>query len=174
MPKTYTTVPAVAAGDAILASSYNTYQKDNVNNLIVPPCARVTVNATEALTSGTALSWDVESYDTDGIWTSGTPKRLTVQTDGIYLFVLNWISQVTVSTCNSHELAINISGASYAMERVTTSVIANEYIIHSISTIISLNAGAYGEAVLSFNGGTHTALFDGRNNFSCHWLGRTS
>lgn len=173
MPKTYTAAGSATAGDVYTASAHNVIVTD-VNNFIVPPCARVTVSATEALTSNTALSWDVESYDTDGIWTSGTPKRLTVQTDGIYLFVLNWISQVTVSTCNSHELAITLNGGAYAMERVTTAVAANEYIIHSISVVISLVAGTYAEAVLSFNGGTHTALNDARNNFSCHWLGRTA
>lgn len=38
----------------------------------------------------TPLTFDTAEFDTDGMWSSSAPDRLTINTPGFYLFVLEW------------------------------------------------------------------------------------
>lgn len=48
--------------------------------------AHVEVTTADSIANDTLsiISWDAEVYDTDAIWASGTPTRLTVPSDGKY------------------------------------------------------------------------------------------
>jgi hypothetical protein len=48
--------------------------------------ARVYRSSDQSISTSTdtALSFNTEQYDTDGFWTSGTPTRITIPTDGYY------------------------------------------------------------------------------------------
>jgi len=47
-------------------------------------CYRSTTQTIAASTT-TALSWDTEISDTDGLWDAGSPTRFTIQTAGVYI-----------------------------------------------------------------------------------------
>lgn len=86
MPKTYTTVPAVNTGDIYQAADYNSYTRENVNNMIVPPMARAYLNTDSGVANATnlALFFNQEDFDTDGMYTAGA-AIMTIQTAGVYL-----------------------------------------------------------------------------------------
>lgn len=87
MAKTYTTVPTKSTGNTVSTSDWNTYVRDNLNNLIVPPSVSVKRASAQSIsnTTWTAVSWDTELWDTDSMWSSTpNPTRLTIGTTGLY------------------------------------------------------------------------------------------
>lgn len=180
MPKTYTTVPAVAAGDAILASSYNTYQKDNVNNLIVPPACRVTLGSNiSPYTTGASIAWTSAPFDTDGMWSSGTATRITIQTTGLYVVTFSGqTSQASGSalTIGAPQIAIDGTNVSQAYFRS----LAAGGTMFSISGIFSLTAAQYLTFNVEHEGGTTYTVAGGSGvargvtRAEAVWIGRTS
>jgi hypothetical protein len=57
-----------------------------VNNLIVPPAVSCLRSTTQSIANGTDtfVTWPIEVYDTDGMFTAGS-DTVTIQTAGIYL-----------------------------------------------------------------------------------------
>lgn len=49
--------------------------------------ARVSLGAAQSLASATltAIEFDTEEFDTDGLWTVSSPTRLTITLDGVYV-----------------------------------------------------------------------------------------
>lgn len=84
----YTTVPDKAQGDVFSEAMWDTYLRDNINNLIAGPACRARrAAATTSLANDTLsiLSLDVEDFDTDGMHDNATdPSRITIQTAGRY------------------------------------------------------------------------------------------
>ena len=85
MAKTYTAAGTVVAGDVYTAAAHNIIVTD-VNNLIVKPMARASrsTDISIANATATALSFSVEDFDTDGMYTAGN-AIMTIQTAGVYL-----------------------------------------------------------------------------------------
>ena len=82
MAKTYTTVGTVSAGDVYTAAAHNIIATD-VNNLTVKPAVSVyRSSALTSYTSGLAITWQAEHYDTDSMWSSGS--GITIGTTGLY------------------------------------------------------------------------------------------
>lgn len=173
MPKTYTAAGSATAGQVYTASAHNVIVT-NVNNFIVPPAARIRVTGNRAITSAADFAWDGTSYDTDGMWSSGSAARLTAQTAGIYLVVLNVVDQVTVANCTSNSVEIFFNGVAAAGNRSLTTITINEFIITSVSFMASFAVSDYVTARIQFAGGTHTMLNDTRASLSATWVGRTS
>lgn len=84
------TVPVVTP----MAAGY-TVQSSDMNNLAAAcsfllgkPCAQVVATTARsgipATSGGAATEFDSASFDTDGMWNSNAPRRLTVQTPGYY------------------------------------------------------------------------------------------
>lgn len=89
MAKTFTTVPDKSAGDVFTEAMWDTYVKDNGNNLISPPMCRVYNNAAISVANGTfqALTFNAERFDNDAMHsTSVNTGRITIATAGVYLF----------------------------------------------------------------------------------------
>ena len=84
MAKTYTALGTVAAGDVYTASAYNTMATD-VNNFIVPPSVQLirSTNLT-SYTSATDITWSSAAYDTDSMFSAGSPTQITIGTTGLY------------------------------------------------------------------------------------------
>ena len=142
---------------------------------IVPPSAYVYNTAGKTVTSGNSFAWDVELYDTDNMFTSASSTtRLTCKTAGIYVAAASVIIQITGTTCTNHEFGIYLNGNPVAQERSQVSVVAGEYIIHSVSFMRTLVVNDYLECACTFSGGTLTRILDGRNWFSATMLGATS
>lgn len=112
MAKTFTniTVANATAGNAILASDHSS-AFTTLNSHTVPPMAKVKRDGTsQSITPGVSayVAWNNSSaeIDTDGMWSSGSNTRLTVQTAGVY--------QVTWG------IAVAWSGVSYHSDLVLT------------------------------------------------------
>lgn len=78
----------------------------------VRPAARVRRTTTQSITpSGTfvPISFDTEIFDTDAIWTVGSPTEFTINTDGIYIFggCGLWAANGT----GTRELAFRLNGS---------------------------------------------------------------
>lgn len=74
------------AGTPILSADWNTYVRDNILFLANPPACRATHNTTQSLTDNVeaSVTFNTESYDTDGMFAGGAPTRITFATAGIY------------------------------------------------------------------------------------------
>jgi hypothetical protein len=81
MAKTYNTISTFTSGQVLTAAQMNAIGT-NVNNYRVPPLVRLRKNANQNVSGLTILSWDVEDYDTDDMWASGT--TITAKTAGVY------------------------------------------------------------------------------------------
>jgi len=55
---------------------------DDVNSM--RSTVHVTKSGTQAINGLTAISWDVEGWDSDAMWSVGVPTRLIAPIDGIY------------------------------------------------------------------------------------------
>lgn len=142
---------------------------------IVPPSAYVYATGAKSVTSGSGFAWDAELWDTDNMFTSASSTtRLTCKTAGIYMVNACAIIQVSGTTCTNHEFGIYFNGNPVAQERSQVSVVAGEYIIHSVSFTRNLAVNDFLECVCTFSGGTLTRILDGRNWFSATMLGATS
>lgn len=76
-----------------LRSVRGNYMGEDENNVLDKPRAFVYRSATHNVsTGGTAntITWDQLVYDTDGMWDSTRPTRLTCRTAGIYLWT-GWV-----------------------------------------------------------------------------------
>ena len=83
----YTTPKTYNVGDVLTASDMNTYQRDNISYLYNVPTCRVYNDANIAIPddTATALTFNTERWDTDGIHnTSTNTGRLTCVTAGVY------------------------------------------------------------------------------------------
>lgn len=177
MAKTYTAAGSATAGDVYTAAAHNVIVTD-INNTIVRPAVRAKLTGGKALTSGNAISWDSIAsvgFDTDSMWSSGAPTRLTVTTPGIYLVVCNILTQVTVATSSNWTVSVRYNAGTYSETSSYETIPLNGFVETSVTALINApNSGDYFDVTYSFTGGTHTALNDSRNSFSAVWLGRTS
>jgi len=80
-PRTYT------AGETITSTILNTHVRDNLNGIVSPPYAyvRATTSTTLVSSGWTEISFNTEVVDTDTMYTSGSPTRLTAKTAGLYV-----------------------------------------------------------------------------------------
>lgn len=85
MAKTYNTIGTFTSGQVLTAAQMNEIGT-NVNNYRVPPMCMARLTNTPTLTTGTStfITWNSESYDTDGMF-SASSESITAQTNGIYL-----------------------------------------------------------------------------------------
>lgn len=61
--------------------------RDALNFLLSPPRCSVTVTNSQVISTGgrpVAYTWDTEELDTDEMWSSSAPTRITFNTPGLY------------------------------------------------------------------------------------------
>jgi hypothetical protein len=82
---TIPTIPTMPAGYIAQAADMNNLAYA-VQFLLGKPISRVyDTTGTQAITTASVLvTWGAASFDPDGMWSSGTPTVLTVQTPGFY------------------------------------------------------------------------------------------
>ena len=178
MAKTYTAAGSATAGQVYTASAHNVIVTD-VNNLIVPPSCQVarTTDLT-SYSSGAAISWTTTpTWDTDGMFSSGTPTRVTIQTAGIYL--ITFYAYVTgTATMTQIDPRIKIDGTSIAESLAV--IQGGNLAVHTITVVSSLNAAQYVEFDVSITGGSAYVINGGaadsfeRSKASVTWIGRTA
>lgn len=109
------TAPATwVTGEVVTAAKLNEQVRDNMSALRSASVAQVGTVATTAITTSTwtSISFAFEVYDTDGIWTAGSPTRLAPTVAGFYRVSgsVNWASDATLT--GSREARISFNGAS--------------------------------------------------------------
>ena len=178
MAKTYTAAGSATAGEVYTSSAHNVIVTD-VNNFIVPPmCRAALTSAINPYTSNTDISWSTDSsgggFDTDGMWDSGQPARVTFQTAGVYIVTFGY---------NVNHSGTITQREGYIRSSVGGAFLADDYLIGSfttaiqntITTTINAAAGDYVTARFACTGGSSISIQAGERSFlSAVWVGRTA
>lgn len=92
------TIPIMAAGYVATATDMNNLAYA-AQFMLTKPIARVhdTVGTQAIGTGTTTITWGAADFDPDGMWNSGSPTQLTIQTPGFYKMSY-MLSGGTVST----------------------------------------------------------------------------
>lgn len=190
MPKTYTalTVANATAGNAILASDHSA-AFTNINNLRVPPAARIELTSNVAVANNSHTDFTgftstnaSEVVDTDGMVTlSGTASAITVQTTGLYavsaqaIFATNGTGNRLLRIVRSRSgTLVSIASALQPSQSVSPASL-------SVSGIGSFEAGDLIRfMVLQSSGGSlnlqavDTDEQYGRTHLAAAWIGQVS
>jgi hypothetical protein len=178
MPKTYTAAGTVSAGDVYTAAAHNIIATD-VNNFIVPPTcqARVTTTITGYVDGSDITFNTTAAFDTDGMFSSGAPTRITVQTSGLYVvsFIGGYDGVATITRALT-QIKKNGGGAIVQQEVFGNSTSGS----FSTSAILNLNASDFLTVGLSFAGGSAYRVIGNateatsQTRLTATWIGRTA
>ena len=181
---TYVAPSTVVAGQTYGASAHNVIVNDiidhesRINDLTVPPSAllRRTTDLT-SYTSGSAISWSSAEWDTDGMFDSGAPTKITIQTSGLYL-VSFYVHVTGSATITQVQMDINVNGGQVHVDVVPPYNTTSAYL--GRSTVVKLNATDYITGGIFFFGGSNYtikgagSLGISYSRLSATWIGRTS
>jgi len=184
MAKTYTSVPSVSTLATYPSATYNTYTAQNINNLIVPPACHVSRSTALAINNvvETQITWTVEDYDTDGMFTASSTD-ITVQTAGMYHLNAGVFFAANVTGSRYIHITKNGTSSTYAVASASTMGLttAGAPTTLNCSTVVSLAASdvirvlVYQASGGSLNvGGAPTSIDNGTTFCSVTWIGRTS
>ena len=177
MPKTYTAAGTVAAGDVYTAAAHNIIATD-VNNFIVPPMcqARVTTTITGYVDGSDITFNTTAAFDTDGMFSSGAPTRITIQTSGLY--VVSFVGGYGGSATITRALAqIKKNGGAISQQEAFGTNVGGSF---STAAVFNLSASDYLTAAVSFAGGSaytvqgNATETSGRTRLTATWIGRTA
>ena len=172
-------IPTPFAGQRAFVSGTNVnYQYNGTawvspQALSVPPMVRLTGPAGTAYTSANDVSWNTTpAYDTNGMFASGSPTRITIATAGVYLVVAQF--RPTFGGTNTDiEARIKVDGTQAAWQE-------NPGISNSlggcwaqVSLVTSLTATQYLTASINLVGATGI-LMNTASWFSATFMGKTA
>jgi hypothetical protein len=179
MPKTYAdlTVANATAGNAILASDFATLFENSNGYRKPPSCHVYRTSDLTSYTSGTAITWQAEAHDTDGMWSSGT--NITIQTAGIYLcvFKVQTAASGTAMTYAAPELLISGTvAAQFYNASVFSGIVSQSVLTYVASFAATTTIGAQvlvaGATSYTIKGGTLNTT--NASSLSVTWLGQAS
>ena len=149
----YTTKKTFSTGAVLTAADMNTYVSDNVdwNHELIKaweggvPAARVSCSTSfeVAGSATTAIVFDTEVLDTDGIWEVAAPTKLTCKTAGVYLITGN------VKFAQAQNIIIEVNGNAVAYYSDTSTETPK-----TITTIYPLAVNDYAELFVKNAAGT--------------------
>lgn len=98
----WTNPSTAVSGEVLTAAVWNSDVRDNVKFLARPPSVRVERDATQSLDNSTwtEISFDVEAWDTDTMWSSTAATKVFAKTAGKYL--VTGIGSFAASTAGSN------------------------------------------------------------------------
>lgn len=179
MAKTYTAAATAIAGQVYSAAAHNVIVTD-VNNFIVPPSVCVQRTAGTAYTNGSVVTWDTTAgWDTDGMFSAGSPTLVTVQTTGLYL--ISWVLRVTCTTASMTAIRPYVqidAGSSANYVSYPSDTTTSAYCTGSFTA--SLTAASTVKMYIDLaGGGTYTlagssSVDSTRSRMILTWIGRTS
>lgn len=122
-----------------------------------PPRVRVRTNAAETSTSGAThvVSWDVQDFDTDSMWSSTAATRIKFTTPGTYLVhcTMNWNDS---ADGGARQLLLRRNGGDFIdIDIVEPSTVAHR---QSLTTLYEFTSTMYVEVVVSQNSGSPVAI----------------
>jgi len=97
------------AGETVTSTVMNTHVRDNLNAIVSPPYAYIrATTATSVGGSGYAnISFNTEVFDTNGLYTSASPTRLTIATAGLYMLAGGYSLALTAGTLATAHFSVN-------------------------------------------------------------------
>ena len=105
----WTTPRSWSAGETVTSTILNTHVRDNLNAIVSPPYAYI--RATTATSVGGSayanISFNTEVVDTDGLYTSASPTRLTIATAGLYMLAGGYSLALTAGTLATAHFSVN-------------------------------------------------------------------
>ena len=156
------------------ADQFRTVGANNYSARIVPPACRAKRTDNTSYTSGAALSFDLEDFDTDGMHDTVTNNdRITIQTAGIYLVVFNYTFNYS-GTLTKLQANLNVNGSALAYNMQVGSATGN--IAGTFPFLYSYSASDYISVSVILTGATSITNASGSSttSLSATWLGRTS
>lgn len=133
------------------------------------PAARVIRGSSPSQAeSGQPLNWGAEVFDTAGLYEGASPARLTAPVAGIYQVNASAIVS-SLSSGALADLTLRVNGAdNAATERGVEHGFG--FVMDAASTLVSLDAGEYVDAVI-FHNSTATPLLLPESSFTMSWVG---
>jgi hypothetical protein len=178
--KTFSTVPDKSAGDVFTEAMWDTYVKDNGNNLIVPPSCTLYRSTTQSVATGGSwveVLWDAETHDNDGMHSTSTnTNRITPTTAGLYLFIVQ--VAFAVNATGSRYLGMGLNGNNENMGSVgPVTPSGSDYCRMTLSCLQAMNGTTdYVSAkVIQTSGGALNILADATGpavKFQALWAGK--
>jgi hypothetical protein len=170
MAKTYNTFTNVATGDVLTATNFNNLLTNTANYRVPPMCRVYNTGNISPYSSLSAITWDNENFDTDGMHSTSTnTNRITVTTAGIYLFVLR--VNVTATTFSGWP-NLRKNGTSVMIGPQTDASDGGNFHMQA-SLVIEMAVNDYIDAAVGIGGSTGTVAINGGTSNNGSWLAAT-
>jgi hypothetical protein len=169
----YTSIPTVASGN-VIDPAWGNLVDTNLDFLANPPSCRVTKAALQTITTATATAilFDTERYDTDGMHsTSSNTSRITFTTAGLYTVGGNIRWQA--SSTGTREIYIRLNGTT-AIGYALTDIDSIIQQIQQVTTIYKFAAADYVELMVQHSNGADLNVEKANNyspDFWATWIG---
>ena len=174
-------------GEVVTAAEMNSNVRDPINFLISPPRCLLTTSAGATFSSNASptviTQWDTPLVNTDGIWSSGNPQRMTANTPGLYeVQMYLHFPWVTVSGNTSYQCGITLNAGgtwsgSAALVEATGLGSADQNLGTSVNCVVVqyLNKGDYLEFYEAQDSGSNSSPIAGPFGLlaSVRWIAST-
>lgn len=148
----YTPPDTVTGSSVLTAALWNQQVRDNEEWLRKRPMCQVH-RLTTWTASGTAISWTTTAaFDTDSMFSSATPTRITFKTAGIYS-ISSYIVAVGAANWSLAQTQYWLNGSLFFVSNHTESTAAASYSVEA-QTVIDAAANDYIEANVALTGTT--------------------
>lgn len=133
--------------------------------------AKVRSNASETLTTAVplTLTWAVELYDTDAMWSAGDPTKLICKTAGKYLVVAN--VEIQASGTGDRTVSILVGGTVVARQSIRAPGAAAAFLNPSAIVNLALNDEVTVQALQDSGGDLVTVPWAALTNVSAQRIG---
>lgn len=125
----------------------NIYKNGSLVSGVRGALVYLTANESIANNTVTAIPWDAESYDTDGIWTSGSATRLTVPS-GVTKVRLSSSANFAANATGQRQVLIYKNGAAFIgmPDNLFAALASGAFTAFAQSATVTVVAGDYFEA----------------------------
>lgn len=177
MAQTYPSISVFTAGQTLTAAQMNDLRTWLANQRVPPAAIVRRTTDFSSYTSYADITWESAATDTDGMWVSGTPTRLTVGTSGLYSVHLH-IYLTGSATITAGEARINVSGNTVLDSQVPS--YGTTGLMVDLSGIVSVTAGDYITAGVGVSGGSAYVIKGNasttflQTRLTVAWIGQTA
>lgn len=140
----WTTPRSWSTGETVTSTILNTHVRDNLNAIVSPPYAYI--RATTATSVGGSayvnISFNTEIVDTDSMYTSAAPTRLTIATAGLYMLAGGYSLALTANNIASARFSLNGGLLTHSGTSVICGATAQNAVL-SLTCFYRLSVGDY-------------------------------
>jgi len=175
----WTTPRTWTPGETVTASIMNTHVRDNLIDLngripySIGAYAYRTTAQSISSASWATMSWSTTAYDTDSLWSVGSPTRLTVPTGKGGLWQIQWNVRWNIITVNNVRImswpVVNATAQTAWMTENSTST--SQYQTSGATVNYNLSAGDYIEIQVYQDTGAAVNIRASENFFGLYYLG---